>query len=80
MAITNLLSISIYIIVAFIVSQIRLVWLAIYLFYILILEVRVLKTSCVDCYYFGKVCASGKGKLASLFFRRGMRKDSWNER
>jgi hypothetical protein len=30
-----------------------------------------MKTSCVDCYYYGKWCALGKGKLASLLFKKG---------
>jgi hypothetical protein len=25
----------------------------------------------VDCYYYGKTCAFGKGYLSSLFFSRG---------
>jgi hypothetical protein len=30
-----------------------------------------MKRSCVNCYYYGKYCAVGKGRIASLFFRKG---------
>jgi len=46
-------------------------WLAVYLLYILFLEIMLMKNSCVNCYYFGKLCAFGKGKLASILFRKG---------
>lgn len=47
-------------------------WLPIlYLLYCLWMEVRVLRGSCVDCYYYGKVCGFGKGKLCSLLFEKG---------
>ncbi len=26
---------------------------------------------CIHCYYYGKTCAFGKGRLCSLFFKRG---------
>ena len=68
---SNLLSLSIYGIGAFILASLF-VWLIIpYLLYVLWLEARVLKRSCVDCYYYGKVCAFGKGKLCALFFKKG---------
>jgi hypothetical protein len=35
------------------------------------LEIRLLRKSCVNCYYYGKRCAFGKGKLCSLFFKKG---------
>ncbi|MCK9152565.1 hypothetical protein [Methanobacterium alcaliphilum] len=35
------------------------------------MEIRVLKKSCVNCYYYGKVCGFGKGKLSALFFKKG---------
>jgi hypothetical protein len=81
--VTNFVSILIYLIGAFIVFQIGLIWLCVYLLYILWLETRIMKKSCVNCYYYGKCCAFGKGKLASLFFKKGNpenfinRKISW---
>lgn len=44
---------------------------AVYLVYCLWLEESILRSSCVHCYYYGKVCGLGKGKLCSLIFPRG---------
>ncbi|MFH1226370.1 MAG: hypothetical protein V1701_00525 [Planctomycetota bacterium] len=42
-----------------------------YLAYIAVLELRLLKGHCVDCCYYGKYCAFGKGKLSRWFFKPG---------
>lgn len=42
-----------------------------YIAYILLLEYRLLSGSCRYCYYYDKYCSFGKGKLSSLFFRKG---------
>jgi hypothetical protein len=44
---------------------------SLYLCYVLILEYRILSTHCVDCYYWGKTCGFGKGRISSLFFKKG---------
>ncbi|MBT4513154.1 MAG: hypothetical protein HOC20_13220 [Chloroflexi bacterium] len=68
---SNFMSLSIYGIGAYILASLF-VWLIIpYLLYVLWLEARVLRRSCVNCYYYGKVCAFGKGKLCALFFKKG---------
>jgi hypothetical protein len=59
-----------YCIGGFIIYQLGFLWLALYILYTLILEVRLLKGHCVNCYYFGKTCAFGKGRLSSFFFKR----------
>ena len=48
-------------------------WVAaiLYLVFILALELRLLSKHCVNCYYWGKTCGFGKGRLSSLFFKRG---------
>jgi hypothetical protein len=48
-------------------------WLStfIYLALIIAMEYRLLSSHCVNCYYFGKACGFGKGKLSALFFRKG---------
>src|SRR4030042_1150271 len=69
--ISNLLSVLIYLIGAFIVYQTGIIWLFIYLCYLIFLEIRLLKNSCIDCYYFGKTCAFGKGRISCLFFKKG---------
>jgi len=70
--IANLFSLSIYAIGFYIFTGLGLYYALLFLLYCLVLEVRVLKMSCVDCYYYGKVCGLGKGKLCSLFFKKGV--------
>ena len=70
-ALSNFVQIALYFIGAFVIYQIGFVWLAVYLLFILSLEIRLMKRSCVNCYYYGKFCAFGRGKLASIFFKRG---------
>ncbi|HEY5125189.1 MAG TPA: hypothetical protein VIK14_15780 [Ignavibacteria bacterium] len=50
----------------------RLRWIAavLYLVFILALEYRLISKHCVNCYYWGKTCGFGKGRLSSLFFKR----------
>ena len=68
---SNLVSILIYI-SGFMIT-LRLVWTAaaFYLVFILALEYRLVNKHCVNCYYWGKTCGFGKGRLSSLFFKRG---------
>ncbi|OPY26072.1 MAG: hypothetical protein A4E27_00776 [Methanobacterium sp. PtaU1.Bin242] len=68
---SNLVSLSIYIIGAYIFLNLGLIFTILYLLYCFILEIRLLKEGCVNCYYYGKVCGFGKGKLSALFFKRG---------
>ncbi|MDD5178456.1 MAG: hypothetical protein PHT54_04230 [Candidatus Nanoarchaeia archaeon] len=68
---SNLVSIAIYLIGAYIIYQIGFIWLILYLIFIGILEFRLIKWHCVNCYYYGKTCAFGKGKISSIFFKRG---------
>jgi len=83
--ISTLLSVFIYLIGAYIIYQTGIVWLIIYLCYLIFLEIRLLKKSCIDCYYFGKTCAFGKGRISCLFFRKGdskrfsQKKASWKD-
>lgn len=69
--ISNAVSIAICLAGAYIMYQLGIVWLLAYLLYILALEIRLMKNSCINCYYYGKFCAFGKGKLSSLFFKKG---------
>ena len=69
--ISNLLTLSIYTIGIIIIKPLGIIWLLIYLAYIVFLEIRLLRKSCVNCYYYGKRCAFGKGRLCSLFFKKG---------
>jgi len=64
-----LFSLATYLFGGYIIYQLGLLWLMAYILYILWLEFR-LMTHCVDCYYYGKWCAFGRGKLSPFFFKK----------
>jgi len=66
----NTLSISIYIIGAFILYGLGIIFSALYLVFCLFMEIRLLK-NCSNCYYYGKSCAFGKGRLSPHIFEKG---------
>jgi hypothetical protein len=67
----NLLPLLVYAIGAYILSGFGILVSMVYLFYCFLMEIRVMKLGCVNCYYYGKLCGTGKGKLCSLLFRQG---------
>jgi len=71
MIISSFITILIYLTGAFIIFQLGIIWLILYLLYILGLEIRLMKKSCVNCYYYGKYCAFGKGKISAILFKKG---------
>ena len=73
--ISNFVSIAIYLIGAFVIYKLGLVWLLAYLAYVLFLEIRVVSTHCVNCCYYGKSCAFAKGRLSAMFFKKGNPKE-----
>ena len=68
---SNLVAISIYAIGAYILAGFGIVFAVLYLFYCLWIELKVPRRSCVDCYYYGKVCGFGRGRLCSTLFKKG---------
>jgi hypothetical protein len=68
---SNLVSAAIYLIGALIIYQVGLIWLVLYIIFILILEFKLIGGHCRDCYYYGKVCAFGRGRISSIFFKKG---------
>ena len=68
---SSLVSISIYAIGAYVLSGIGILFSILYLIYCLWIEIRVLRVACVNCYYYGRVCGLGRGRVCSLFFKRG---------
>jgi hypothetical protein len=66
-----LVNVSIYTVGAFILAGFGIMMMALYILFCLGNEFHVMKTSCVDCYYYGKWCAFGKGKAAALLFKQG---------
>jgi hypothetical protein len=65
------LSLSIYALGAVILSQLAMLFVVLYLMFCLWLELRILRESCVNCYYYDKTCGLGRGKLCALFFKKG---------
>ena len=68
---SNLLSVSIYVIGAFLMAGLGLWSLAAYIIYCLWMEIRLLRYHCVDCSYYGRTCAFGRGRLCALLFQAG---------
>jgi len=64
-------NILIYLIGAYLIAPLGKIFVVLYLLYCLGMEIRVSIMSCRDCYYYGKLCAFGRGKICSLLFRKG---------
>ena len=70
-AVSVLVTSSIYALGAFILSGYGPVVTGAYLLYCAFFEVRVMKQSCVNCYYYGKRCGLGRGKISAYLFPQG---------
>lgn len=68
--ITTLL-LSIYLSGIYIMINLHVVTGTLYIAYLLMLEFYCFREACTCCYYFGKLCAFGKGVIAKIFFERG---------
>ncbi|HUV02414.1 MAG TPA: hypothetical protein VMW67_03055 [Desulfobacteria bacterium] len=64
-------TLSIYALGAYILAGFGVFVAILYLLYCLLIELNVLRRSCVDCYYYGKLCGLGRGKLCSVLFKKG---------
>ena len=69
--VSNALSLLIYCTGLFLVYQFGLIPAVLFALYLMVLEIRVISSHCVDCWYYGKTCAFGKGKISALFFKKG---------
>jgi hypothetical protein len=67
----NLVSILIYISGLILTLRLNLFVAVFYLIFILALEYRLLSKHCVNCYYWGKRCGFGKGRISSMLFKKG---------
>ena len=76
---SNGLSLSIYGLGALILFRLGWSILILYLIYILALEYRLLSRHCVNCFYWGKTCGFGKGKLSSCFFKKSAGSKFWQK-
>lgn len=61
---------AIYVIAGIIIFDFNLAWFFLYLFYVIVLEITFYPRACVYCYYYGKWCFMGKGKVAALLFEK----------
>ena len=68
---SNIFAILIYATGAYILAGIGILFSILYLLYCLWVEIGILRRSCVNCYYYGKMCGLGKGRLCSMFFKKG---------
>jgi hypothetical protein len=68
---SNLVSFGIYGLGFLIIFRLGLAFSLLYLLFILALEYRLLRYHCTNCYYWDKTCGFGKGKVSSLFFKKG---------
>lgn len=68
---SSIVSLSIYGLGFLIIIRLGLVFSLLYLLYILILEFRLIKSHCTNCFYWGKACGFGKGRISSLIFKKG---------
>ena len=69
--ISNMVSLGIYGLGFFIVFRLGLIAAVAYLAYVMIFEYRLIRYHCTRCYYWGKVCGFGRGKLSSWLFKKG---------
>ena len=61
----------IYVIGVYILLKFSILLVIGYVIFILIFQFRLLNGHCTECYYYGKTCAFGKGRLCSVFFQKG---------
>jgi hypothetical protein len=68
---SKLVSFSIYGLGFFIIFGLGWVFASLFLLYVLFFEFRLIKNHCTSCYYWGKTCGFGKGRISSWFFKKG---------
>ncbi|MGD0035824.1 MAG: hypothetical protein ABSC53_00845 [Bacteroidota bacterium] len=68
---SNFVSLGIYILGFLIVFRLGLVFSFLYLLFILFFEYRLIRNHCTSCFYWGKTCGFGKGRLSSWLFKKG---------
>jgi len=71
----NILTLAVYVAGAYIMFTLNLVTGILYVVFLVILEFQVYREGCRYCFYYGKLCAFGKGMIAQLFFKKGEPKE-----
>jgi len=65
------LSLAIYGLGFYIFMLLGIAFAAAYIIFCFWIEFRLMRGSCVNCYYYGKTCGLGRGKLCAMFFKKG---------
>jgi len=66
-----LVSIISYGIGAIILSEFGIIFAILYILYCIAMELMIIFRSCKNCWYYGKICGLGKGKIAPLLVKKG---------
>jgi len=66
----NLVSLSVYASGLYLFYLVWPVLAVLFFIYVLYLEFSIYQKSCTCCYYYGKICAFGRGKIAKIFFKK----------
>jgi hypothetical protein len=74
-AVCNAVNLAIYAIGIYLTSRLGIVWGILYVAYCGWVEWKVLSRSCRHCYYFGKRCGFGKGRVCAWFFSKPAEKN-----
>lgn len=69
--ICNAVGLAVYAIGLYLMTRLGMVWGVLYAAYCVWVEWRIISGSCRYCYYFGKRCGFGKGRVCSWFFSQG---------
>ena len=69
--VTNLVSLSVYFVGFYLTYQITPIFSLLFLFYLIYVELSIYREGCVFCYYYGKMCAFGRGKIAKFLLKKG---------
>jgi len=70
-AVCNAVSLAIYAAGFYLMVRLGLAWGLLYVAYCAWVEWRILSRSCRHCYYFGRRCAFGRGRVCSWLFTKG---------
>ena len=67
---SNLVSTTTYLLGFFILLSLYWIAAIFYVIFVSALEFRLLSKHCTSCYYWGKTCGFGKGRVSSVFFKK----------
>jgi hypothetical protein len=69
--ITNVLNLAVCVAGSYIMFRLSLITGFLFIAYLVVLEFYLYREACPHCFYYGRLCAFGRGVLAALFFKRG---------